>query len=321
MPSAASKAANARYFDELERGASHALASELPVPPAQFHPPRPPPPPADEPVVPKRRRGPGPPRCDRSETCKTCVRPRPSPRPSSTFLTLSAFLQQVRGIQCEYIAAAPLRAAIAGSVMFANNRIEITRLRAQVALLLRVLRISDAELQYLMHRADQPEPFVLPSPWRPVRWAAPARRSSALAAVDEELPEPPVEHHESDKEEEHAEEAAVEESPVEADEAVSKETAAPPPEPEADDEPAQPGSEREEEPTVEPEEEKEPTPPPPPTPASKRKRKREPEPEPTPEPSRRRSQRFMPKVEEPEEQKPKKEEQQPRRRSSRLKGA
>ncbi|GAA5899921.1 hypothetical protein JCM8208_005542 [Rhodotorula glutinis] len=297
MPSAASKAANARYFDELKRGAIHALAPELPIPPPQFHPPRPPPP-VEGSSLPRRRRGPGPAKVQSCEACRISKR------------------AQTRGIQCEYIAAGPLRAAIADSVRFASNRIEITRLRAQVALLLRVLRISDAELQHLMHRADQPEPFVLPSPWRPVRWAAPPRRSSALVAVDEEeLPEPVIDQHESAEEEGQAEEGAVEEERVEAEEAVSKGTVSPPPPREADAEPEQVEPEGEKEVEVEVEKEKEATPtPPPPRPSSKRKREREPEP--APEPSRRRSQRFMPKVEEVEP-----EELKPRRRSSRLKRA
>ncbi|GAA5851046.1 hypothetical protein JCM9279_005268 [Rhodotorula babjevae] len=218
MPSAASKAANARYMTELQRGANHTFAPELPEPPAHFQQPT-----LAGLLPPRRRALPG----ARVQSCEGC-------RQGKRACDRSETCSSLRDVRCEYIAAAPLRATIAGSAQRALNRVEITRLRAQVALLLRVLRITDAELQYLMRRADEPEPFVLPSPWAPVRWAAPVRRMSVLDPHDE-LPLPPVvEQREPPADEGPVEEpTAAEQEHVEPDRAPS-EPAAPSPSPPAE---------------------------------------------------------------------------------------
>lgn len=170
-----------------------------------------------------------------------------------------------------------------------------------------------------MRRADEPVPFVLPSPWRPVRWAAPPRRMSVPAQYDEQQLEPVVEQGEPDEDDRAAEKVTGEEERAEAD--APEPEAAPSPPGERVDEPEEPA------PAPQQDEEHEPEHEPSPAPTPKRKREREPEPEPEPahEPSRRRSQRFQPKAEEPqvEERKPKERKLKgtvPSRRSSRLQG-
>ncbi|BGP38673.1 hypothetical protein JCM10450v2_002623 [Rhodotorula kratochvilovae] len=75
-------------------------------------------------------------KCDRLETCSECVRTSPA---------------------CSNHTRADTHA-------LAQNRLEIARLRAQVAILLRLARISAEDLPLLLHRAAQDEPVVLPVP-------------------------------------------------------------------------------------------------------------------------------------------------------------
>ncbi|TNY24462.1 hypothetical protein DMC30DRAFT_413077 [Rhodotorula diobovata] len=77
--------------------------------------------------------------------------------------------------------------ASVNALTVAENRREIVRLHAQIAVLVRVLRPSEAEMRVLMRRAMQPEPFGLRLPGFMVDWAA-------LEEQAEERAPPPAAH-------------------------------------------------------------------------------------------------------------------------------